>query len=65
MRWPKASDKEAWSSLDQSLHLILQNSLAGSITNKTNLFGNIVYGKGKERVGVMPQKKTIPKQKGR
>lgn len=49
VRWPKASDKEAWSSFDQSLHLILQNSLAGSITNKTNLFGNIVYGEGKRR----------------
>lgn len=65
VRWPKASNKEEWRSFDQSLHLILQNSLAGSTTTKLNLFGNIVYGEGKERFGEMSQKKNTPKQKGR
>lgn len=39
--------------------------LAGRTTTKLNLYGNIVYGEGKERFVDMPQKKNTPKQKGR
>lgn len=60
VRWQKASNKEAWRIFEQSLHLILQNLLAGSTTTKLNLFRNTVYDEGKERFGEVPQKKKTP-----
>ena len=64
VKWPKASDKEAWRSLDQDLHIILGKSLQGSTTTKLNLFGNIIY-EGKERFGEIVQRKNTPREPGR
>ncbi|KAL6468408.1 hypothetical protein MHYP_G00240850 [Metynnis hypsauchen] len=65
VRWPKASDKEAWRSFDQDLHIILGKSLQGSVTTKLNLFGNILYEEGKERFGERTGRKSTPREPGR
>ncbi|KAL6466887.1 hypothetical protein MHYP_G00246910 [Metynnis hypsauchen] len=65
VRWPKASDKEAWRSFDQDLHIILGKSLQGSVTTKLNLFGNIIYEEGKERFGERTGRKSTPREPGR
>lgn len=59
----KASDKDSSvHSLHQSLHLILQNLLAGRITNKLNLFSNIVYGKGKDKVWYLRRQTPVSRR---
>lgn len=46
VKWPKASDKEAWGSFDECLYTTLQSSLRGSIMAKPNSFGHIINEEG-------------------
>ncbi|KAJ8334018.1 hypothetical protein SKAU_G00413370 [Synaphobranchus kaupii] len=63
VRWPKASDKEAWRCFEQSEHPILQNLSAGSTTAKLNLFGNIIYEEAK--LANLRRAERIRKRRGR
>lgn len=65
VKWPKASDKEAWGSFDESLYTTLQSSLRGSIMAKPNSFGHIINEEGRERFGHIPQRRVVPRQSGR
>ncbi|KAK0150886.1 hypothetical protein N1851_008008 [Merluccius polli] len=57
VKWPKASDKEAWRSLDQDLHIILGKSLQGSATTKLNLFGR----REKEILKLVKERRSLRK----
>lgn len=65
VKWPKANDKDAWRSFDQTLCTTLQGTLRGSITSKLNILGHLIYEEGKEQFGEMPQSRAIPKQSGK
>ncbi len=65
IKWPKASDKDGWSSFDDTLHAVLQGTLKGNTTSKLNIIGHIIYEEGKGRFGGMPRKNTTPRRMGR
>ncbi len=51
IKWPKANEVEDWRKLDELLSGLLQKALRGSVLDKLNLFGEILYEECRNKYG--------------
>nr|XP_055041026.1 uncharacterized protein LOC129428141 [Misgurnus anguillicaudatus] len=58
IKWPKMSDREEWSRLDEDLDKVLGAVQAGSVERKVDLLTAITYNVAKERFGVVPRRQN-------
>ncbi|XP_078587744.1 uncharacterized protein LOC144868686 [Branchiostoma floridae x Branchiostoma japonicum] len=57
IKWPKLSDTNSWSQLDQDLDRVLEATLAGTVERKVDSLTTITYNMAKERFGVEEKKR--------
>lgn len=65
IKWPKACDRVAWQKLDADLSQLLELALRGSVKNKINIFGEIIFEECRERFGEVRRKEPTAPRKGR
>lgn len=64
LKWPKASETEAWRTLDTDLFKRLEGSLRGGVESKLNQIGDILYQACKNRFGeVTYNQRTAQREK--
>ena len=64
IRWPKMSDKEGWSKLDESVSGQLSDWFVGQVSGKIRCLETVLYDEAKSRFGtvVMSKTKFIPRR---
>ncbi|GAA6102825.1 uncharacterized protein LOC120485960 [Tachysurus ichikawai] len=58
IKWPKMSDREEWSRLDEDLDKVLGAVQAGSVERKVDLLTAITYNVAKEQFGAVPKREN-------
>ncbi len=65
IKWPKANEAEERRKLFEHLSGLLQKALRGSVVDKLNLFGEILYEECRNRYGEVTIREAVVRAKGR